>query len=142
MTAAPTTLSASMSIKVQFYDCDPMQIVWHGNYPRFFEQARCALLDRIAFNYRQMSATDYVWPIVDMRIKYVRSLQFGQVIEATATLVEFENRLRIAYELRDTASGEIVTKGETIQVAVHRVTGATEFESPPALLDAVRRVLP
>ncbi len=135
-------LTATATIKVQFYDCDPMHVVWHGNYPRFFEQARCALLDRIEFNYRQMSATEYVWPIVDMRIKYVRSAVFGQLIEAKAILLEFENRLRIGYELRDSASGAILTKGETIQVAVHNVTGETAFESPPALLAAIQRVLP
>ena len=134
-------ITASTTIKIQFYDCDPMAIVWHGNYPKYFEEARCALLDRIDFNYRRMSQTDYIWPIVDMRIKYVRSLKFGQVIDAAATLVEFENRLRIDYVLCDTATGEIVTKGQTIQVAVHRASGETAFESPAPLLEAVRRAL-
>jgi acyl-CoA thioester hydrolase len=141
MTVAPMPITASTPIKIQFYDCDPMAIVWHGNYPKYFEQARCALLDRIDFNYRQMSQTEFIWPIVDMRIKYVRSLVFGQVIEATATLVEFENRLRIDYTLRDAATKEIVTKGQTIQMAVHRATGETAFESPAPLLEAVRRAL-
>ena len=44
-------ISAEIRTKAQFYDLDPMQIVWHGNYARFFEQARCALLDKIDFNY-------------------------------------------------------------------------------------------
>jgi acyl-CoA thioester hydrolase len=136
------TITATTTIKVQFYDCDPMNVVWHGNYPQYFEQARCALLDLIDFNYRKMSLTDYIWPVVDMRIKYVRSIVFGQVILATATLAEYENRVRIDYVLRDAESGEIVTKGQTIQVAVHRVTGETAFESPAALLDAVHRVKP
>jgi len=136
------TITATTTIKAQFYDCDPMNVVWHGNYPQYFEQARCALLDLIDFNYRQMSLTDYIWPIVDMRIKYVRSIVFGQVISATATLAEYENRVRIDYVLRDAESGEIVTKGTTIQVAVHRITGETAFESPVALLDAVQRLKP
>jgi len=136
------TITATITIKAQFYDCDPMNVVWHGNYPQYFEQARCALLDLIDFNYRKMSLTDYIWPVVDMRIKYVRSIVFGQTISATASLAEYENRLCIDYVLRDAASEEIVTKGRTIQVAVHRVTGETAFESPAALLDAVRRLKP
>ena len=32
--------------RVQFYDCDPMGVVWHGNYLRFMEQARFALIER------------------------------------------------------------------------------------------------
>ena len=39
-------ISAEISTQAQFYDLDPMQIVWHGNYARYLEQARCALLDK------------------------------------------------------------------------------------------------
>ena len=34
--------------KVAFYELDPMQIVWHGNYYKYFEDARSALLRRQA----------------------------------------------------------------------------------------------
>jgi hypothetical protein len=50
-------ISADVVVTTHFYDLDPMQVVWHGNYPRLLEQARCALLDKIAFNYPEMSAT-------------------------------------------------------------------------------------
>ena len=48
-------ISASVVIKVQFYDLDPMGIVWHGNYPRFLEQARSELFEKISFGYRAMT---------------------------------------------------------------------------------------
>ena len=44
-------ISTEVTIKVEFYDCDPMGIVWHGNYARFLEVARCRLLDAIEFSY-------------------------------------------------------------------------------------------
>jgi acyl-CoA thioester hydrolase len=131
-------ISVQVTVKAQFYDLDPMNVVWHGNYARFLEQARCALLDRIGFNYREMSGTEYVWPIVDMRIKYVRPMVFAQEADVTATLTEHENRLKIDYVIKDATSGEILTKAQTIQMAVNRVTGETSFESPQLLLDAVR----
>jgi acyl-CoA thioester hydrolase len=135
-------ISAAIRTKAQFYDLDPMEVVWHGNYPRFLEQARCALLDRIAFNYVEMSRTEYIWPIVDMRIKYVRPVRFAQEITVTATLAEYENRIRIDYTVKDAETGEALTKAHTIQVAVHKATGETVFESPAELLQAVRRVAP
>src|SRR5260221_8905378 len=95
--AVKRMISAEVDIVAQFYDLDPMQIVWHGNYARFLEQARCALLDKISFNYPEMSQSGYLWPIVDMRIKYVRSIRFAQEIVITATLADFENRLKIDY---------------------------------------------
>ena len=55
-------ISTSVAIKVQFYDLDPMGIVWHGNYPRFLEQARSALFEKISFGYRAMAESGYAWP--------------------------------------------------------------------------------
>lgn len=134
-------ISAEVTVKVQFYDLDPMQVVWHGNYARFLEQARCALLDKIAFNYHEMRESGYLWPVVDLRIKYVRPIRFGQEIKVGATMLEYENRIRIAYRLADLATGEIVTKAQTIQVAVDAATNELCFESPAVLQEKVRRLL-
>jgi acyl-CoA thioester hydrolase len=134
-------ISARILTKAQFYDLDPMQVVWHGNYPRFLEQARCALLDDIGFNYGEMSETGFVWPIVDMRIKYVRPIRFAQEIAVAATLVEYENRLKITYLVSDAKSGEALTRAHTIQVAVDAQTGELAFESPAVLLEKVRAKL-
>jgi acyl-CoA thioester hydrolase len=134
-------ISAEILTKAQFYDLDPMQIVWHGNYVRYLEEARCALLDKIAFNYVEMSQTRYAWPIVDLRVKYVRPVRFAQEVKVRASLAEYENRIKIDYVITDVASGEILTKAQTIQVAVERATNELCLESPPELLEKVRRAL-
>jgi acyl-CoA thioester hydrolase len=134
LTMRPITID----IKAQFYDLDPMQVVWHGNYVRYLEEARCALLDRIGYNYPQMQESGYMWPIVDMRIKYVRPLRFAQEALVTATIVEYENRLKIDYLIADKTTGEALTKATTTQVAVLISTGELCLESPAALLDKMR----
>jgi len=134
-------LTVDTTIKAQFYDLDPLQVVWHGNYVRFLEQARCSLLDRIGFNYPEMARTGFVWPIVDLRIKYVRPIRFGQEVVVSATLAEYENRLKIDYRIRDPASGEVLTKAHTVQVAVDAESGELCLESPAALTDRVRECL-
>jgi len=135
-------ISAEISLTAQFYDLDPMQVVWHGNYPRYLEQARCALLDRIGYNYPEMEASGYLWPIVDMRLKYVRPIRFAQTIRVTATLAEYENRLRIEYRILDAGNGEVLTKATTTQLAVEAATQDLCLESPPALVERVRKLLP
>jgi len=134
-------ISARVAAKIQFHDLDPLQVVWHGHYPRFLEQARSALLDRIAFNYREMAATPFIWPVVEMRIKYVRPIRFAQEIEIEATLIEYENRLKVEYVITDRGSGEVLTRAHTVQVAVESATGELSFASPAALIAAVRRHL-
>jgi acyl-CoA thioester hydrolase len=130
--------SVEIPLKVQFYDLDPMQVVWHGNYARYFEQVRCELMDSIGYNFREMDESGYLWPIVDMRIKYVRPLRFGQRLAVRATIVEFENRLKIDYRIRDQESDETLTKATTIQVAVRAATGELCLECPPALTERLR----
>lgn len=134
-------LKISCPITIQFYDVDPMNVVWHGHYPRFFEEARghlCALLD---YNYIQMKESGFAWPIVDMRIKYVRPLFLYQKIRVEAHLVEYKNRLKIEYFIYDETSGELLTKAHTIQVAVDEASFEMQFESPDIFIKRVEKVL-
>jgi acyl-CoA thioester hydrolase len=117
-----------------FHDLDPMAVVWHGHYLKYFELARCALLQKFDYDYPQMRETGFIWPIVDLRSKYVRSVQHGQKLKVRAEIVEWENRLRIDYLVRDAASGEVLTRAHTIQVAVNVATGEMCFVSPAVLL--------
>lgn len=134
-------ISADVVIKAQFHDLDPMKVVWHGNYVRYLEQARCALLDQIRYNYLEMEASGFAWPVVDLRVKYVRPVRFSQEIVVSAHLVEYANRLKIDYRVRDRATEEVLTKATTVQVAVRISTGEMQMESPPVLLDKVRELI-
>ena len=77
-TEIPAQFAIEIALEPAFHDCDPMQVVWHGNYFRYFEIARCALLRRFDYDYPQMHASGYLFPIVDARVKYIRSLRFAQ----------------------------------------------------------------
>ena len=128
-------LAASIEIEVPFHDLDPMEVVWHGNYVRYFERARHALLLGLDYDYPQMKASGYAWPVVDLSVRYVRSARFAQKLIVSAKIVEWENRLRIRYEVRDAATGERLTRGETVQVAVEIANGELCFVSPPILFE-------
>ncbi|MEI4422407.1 hypothetical protein V9073_10620, partial [Streptococcus agalactiae] len=65
-----------------------------------------------------MEASGYVWPIVDTRLKYIGPVTFEQKIIVQAEVQEFENRLRIGYQIFDADSGKRTTSGYTLQVAV------------------------
>ncbi|KAA9001936.1 acyl-CoA thioesterase [Affinibrenneria salicis] len=128
-------LSHEVELTVSFHDCDPMGVVWHGNYFRFFEVAREALLGKFNYGYREMKASGYVWPVVDTRVKYRVPLSYEQRIRVRASIEEFENRLRIAYVIFDAVSGRRTTTGYTIQVAVQEGEQALSFVSPAILLE-------
>ena len=130
-----TEFSAEVRLTPAFHDIDPMEVVWHGHYVKYFELARCALLQSIDYDYPQMRDSGYAWPIVDLRAKYVRSARYGQALVVRATLVEWENRLKIDYQVRDAGTGDVLTRATSIQVAVDLATGEMCFASPAALLE-------
>lgn len=131
--AEPSLLAAEIVIDVPFHDLDPMEVVWHGNYARYFERARHALLLALDYDYPQMKESGYMWPVVDMQIRYVRPARFAQKLRVRAEIVEWETRLKIRYEIRDAVSNERLTKGHTIQVAVLVSSGEMCFVCPPIL---------
>jgi acyl-CoA thioester hydrolase len=131
-------LEAQVEVDVAFHDSDPLGVTWHGNYFRYLESARSALLAQIGYNYLDMTASGYYWPVVDARIKYVKPTTFGQRLRVRAELTEYENRMKIKYTITDCKSDECVTKAETIQVAVSKDSGEMCFCSPQVFLDKVR----
>lgn len=133
--AAAARWSVEVEMEVQFYDLDPMQIVWHGNYVKYLEVARCALLDSIGYNYPQMRDSGYSWPVIDMNLRYIAAAVFGQRLRLRADLVEWENRLKIDYLITDAATGKRLNRGSTTQVAVDIATGEMCFASPDVLFD-------
>jgi acyl-CoA thioester hydrolase len=135
-----SALEAQAEVEVGFYDVDPMEVAWHGNYLKYFEAGRSALLRRIDYDYPQMRASGFFWPIVDCRLKYVAPSRYGQRLRVRAILREWEYRLRIDYRIEDAASGKKLTTGYTIQVAVAIDTGELQFASPPALIDRLERL--
>lgn len=123
-------VSCDVEIEVPFFDIDMMEIVWHGNYVKYFEVARCVLLDKIGYNYMQMRESGYVWPIIDLRIRYAKSARFGQKIIVRAELCEWEYRLKINYQVLDKETGARLTRGHSCQVAVDMATDEMCYESP------------
>lgn len=134
-------ITVQCPMQAHFYDIDPMLVVWHGNYTRFFEEARRMLLDKIQYNYYEMEESGYMWPVVDLRIKYIRPIQLHQKFIVEATLSEYENRLRIDYCIKDEETGEVLNKAHSIQVAVQISNREMKYESPPILISKVRAAL-
>ncbi|GAL02451.1 acyl-CoA thioesterase [Photobacterium aphoticum] len=130
-------LRAEVTMVTAFQDADPMGVVYHGNYFRFFEEARRVLMDKLSYNYRDMQASGFVWPIIDTRVKYVKPIPFNHEIRVVATLTEWENRLKVEYVIFDAQTGARMTKGYTMQVAVGIESGEMCFVSPKVFTDKV-----
>ena len=132
-----TELKAEVEIQVPFHDVDGMHVVWHGHYYKYFEVARTKLLQSIDYDVHEMKASGYSWPIVETNCKYVRPILYDQLIQVSAKIQEYENRLKIIYRISDAKTNEKLATGHTTQVAVDMKNNEMCFVSPKILLKKV-----
>ena len=137
----PYNIWAEAEISVEFFDCDPMQVVWHGNYFNYFEIGRRALLEKIDYGYMDMKESGYAFPIIEVSAKYPGSLKFRDRAQVKAVLLEYENRLRIQYEIRNAETGVLTTKGISTQMAYDIKARDSCFVSPQILIDKVEALI-
>lgn len=128
-------IEAEAVIKVPFHDIDMVSMAWHGHYAKYFETARNELFDKLGYNHTEMLDSGYVWPVIDMRIQYVKPVKFGMNIKVRARLAEYENRLKVDYLITDADSGVKLTKGYTCQVAVDMKSGEMRLRSPDVIFE-------
>ncbi len=126
-------VEAESIIEIPFHDVDVMRVAWHGHYAKYLEIARCELFEKFDYNVPQMEASGYAWPVIDMRIRYAQPLRFQQKVKVKATLVEWENRLKVNYLITDVETGKRLTKAYTVQVAVDVASGEMLYVSPDIL---------
>ena len=136
-----TEIKTTTVIEVPFYDVDAMEVAWHGNYVKYMEQARCQLLDLIDYNYPQMKASGYVWPVVELKIKFIKPLLFQQKIAIDAVLSEHEYGLRVDFVFWDVATQTRLTKAHTKQVAVNIESNDMCLVSPDILHNKIKAYL-
>lgn len=135
------TISAEADVIVPFHDVDMGNMAWHGHYVKYLEIGRCALLNLLNYNYMEMTESGFYWPVIDMRIRYVKPSRFEQKIRIRAEIEEWEHRLKIRYLISDAETGARMTKAYTSQVAVRISDGEMQLASPSVLAEKIESVL-
>lgn len=131
-------LSGEVRLRVPFHDCDPANVVWHGNYFRYFELARCVLLERIDYDYDAMRRSGFAWPIVDARARFIRPIRFNQDVVVRAVLREWELRLVMDYTIFDDRGLEY-TRASTTQVPLYLDSLELHIGTPEVLTGCMQR---
>lgn len=124
-------------VTIPFHDLDPLNVVWHGHYWKYFEIARSQFLQEIGYDVPQMQASGYAWPVVDCQCRYVKPLLYGQTIKIQTTLDEYELRLKFSYLIFDSKNDHKLCQASTTQVPVHIETRELMLGVPQVLLDAL-----
>ncbi|MEN6621331.1 MAG: thioesterase family protein [Smithella sp.] len=130
--------SFEIKYSVPFFDLDPMQIVWHGNYLNYFEIARAKLLDNFGVNlYSFYESHQLIFPIIRTSTKHIYPLRHQDEIIVKATLADARVKLVVDFEIRRAVDDKICARGRTEQVTVKVPEMETIFKIP----EEIRRAL-
>jgi len=119
-------------IRVNYYDTDQMGVVWHGNYLKYFEDAREEMLRSLGCPYEEIEREGVIMPVTEVSLRYLKPARYGDVLSVKVTIAEPPRaRLQIAYEITN-GDGALCTTGATTLTFVSAKT-LTPCRPPSAL---------
>jgi acyl-CoA thioester hydrolase len=127
-------ISFTSEVRVRFNECDPLGIVWHGNYIRYFEDGREAFGRHHGISYLDQKAQNFSTPIVKSSCEHKLPLKYGDIATIKTTYINsVAAKMIFQYEIFN-EEGKVVCTGETTQVFVE-LNGEMSLELPKFFKD-------
>jgi len=94
-----------------------MQIVWHGNYLKYFEDAREAFGERYGLGYLEVYKHGVMIPVVKVSCDYKKPLKYGETALVEARFVNSEAaKIVFHYTIFRKPDMEVAATGSSMQV--------------------------
>ncbi|WDZ98751.1 acyl-CoA thioesterase [Mucilaginibacter sp. SJ] len=130
------SLTNTIEIEVKFSDVDMLGVVWHGNYIRYFEDGREAFGRQYGLGYMDVYNAGFIVPIVNLNCDYKRFLRYeDKVIIETIYTPAQSAKINFNYRLLKAKTGELIVKGSSMQVFVHRDNFELQLTNPDFFVD-------
>ncbi len=110
-------LTAETEFSVRFSEVDSMNIVWHGSYALYFEDAREAFGKKYGLEYLYMFDKGFYAPLVELHFEYKRPLIYRDKGKIEITFRDSESaKIIFDYKIFSVPSGELIATGHSVQV--------------------------
>ena len=111
--------------RVNFYDTDTMAVAHHSNYIRWFEIGRVEFLRMIGITLNDMMEDGYVFPITEVKCKYLHPAKFDDVL-VIETIPKALTKVKMAFDYRIYLASDpscVMVEGHTQNVFTSMETG-------------------
>ena len=126
------TLKHTTSFEEKFSEADPLGIVWHGHYIRYFEDGREAFGNTHGLRYLDFYKQGYVVPIVSVVCDYKLSLRYGDTMIVETKYIPCEAaKIIFHYSIYNAANNKVVAKGSSVQVFLDKENSLLQLTNPP-----------
>ena len=130
------TLTHTFETEVKFSEADPLGIVWHGHFVRYFEDAREAFGQQYGMKYLDFYRSNIVVPIIHIECNYKRILRYGHRIRVETVYTDTPAaKLLFDYKVFDAETNELVAQGNSTQVFMQRDTMELMLIVPQFMVD-------
>jgi len=134
-------LSEKIEVRVRFNEADPLGIVWHGHYIRYFEDGREAFGNKYGIGYLDFYNHGFIVPVVSIQCDYKRSLGYGEKVIVETQYIPCEAaKLKFNYLLYNSDNGQLVASGSSVQVFLDRNSSLLQLTNPPFYDDWKRKM--
>src|SRR5450631_2532064 len=126
------TLVTKVEIRVRFNEADPLGIVWHGHYIRYFEDGREDFGKQFGIGYLDLFDNGLVIPVVSVDCSFKKSLRYGDsVIVETSFIPCDAAKIQFSYRLFNKKTMDLVATGSSVQVFLDREQSVLQLLNPP-----------
>jgi len=130
--------SFEMKMKVPFHHLDPLQVVWHGNYFKYFDRVRFGLFENAGIDlYRYQVENRYLFPLTKNTIKHIAPLGRNAEFICRATVTEARYKIVMAFEIRLAETGKLCTRCTSEQVAIKTPAMELDYMIPADIREAL-----
>jgi len=127
-----TELNSTTKIQVRFNEADPLGIVWHGHYIRYFEDGREAFGNIHGLGYLEVYKQGFVIPIVSVNCNFKKSLRYGDNVIVETKYIPCEAaKMKFNYRLFNAATNDLVATGSSVQVFLDKESSTLQLNNPP-----------
>ncbi len=103
-----------------YADTDRSQVVYHANYLRYFEFGRASLMRDAAYPYSEVEKNGFVYPIIEVGIKYYTPLYYDDPMLIHTRPSDLERvKLKFDYTITHEETGDIICIGFTKHCAIN-----------------------
>lgn len=114
-------LSVEKQFEVRFSEVDMMNVVWHGAYPLYLEDAREAFGEKYGLSYKLYIKENIFVPIVEMTMSYKQPLRFGMRPTIKITYRPTDSaKILFDYTIYDPETGTVFLTAHSVQVFMDR----------------------
>jgi len=110
-------LATTLSVLVQWGDCDPADIVFYPNYFRWFDAASRMYFEQILPAKRELLERYGIvgFPIIDASARFMRPSSYGDAIEIQSAVEKWDER-RFTVLHRGVRGGEVLCEGREVRI--------------------------